>query len=1029
MRFGNQSTGRRSMLPWLLMLLIISAVWLINCNDHRFTPLADIEVYPDVIDYEVQRTSQLTEEILITNKGVSAKLEIYEINLEDSSGGVLTEEYEPVTDQTQLMQNLVPKRLSDGSAIAYLTAPMGLISDVSCEDDSYCHCTPDTESGETCTYALGDSTVNKERMGEGFVCAQHPLNPNAGKVCLAYFKYFNNAGNTFTDEAGEAHVNVARQATWGGESKTACTDSTACTRLGPDFVCKASGVCGTDIQFGFSMEYGLERMVAVNSELVDTDKAAVWKSIDGREICLVDEQGNTTSDSAFYGLNRCDQMALKRYVSAIDDGDDRVGYRLVPKRQANYRVMVSAVEGEIGQAKYVTFCDNGEAVGVNDIMLDDPLAGQDCLNSDNEVKSDLLSISPENVKLDQLPVRILYDPMSDYDSAAVLSGKIFTMRIFNSARVGNSYERTVSLTLPENRGGPPIPIIEIPADQQDPEPLDVIHLDGRNSESPFGDERKPFQYYWEWAPGGKPAYAQDAVLIESTGDFDNPRSIMGKWTAEGYPKIFFPIAGEYKIRLRVKDAAGVESGPNDDCPTCPEYDEITIKVKPSQKLHVELIWDRGDQVDLDLFLVRYRADGTFAVPAPFQDRIQPPQVTMYACEDDSDCYDGAFTCNTGTGYCQNSCQSDADCKAVSGGWYCNEFNECAIHADGVIECESDADCNGGSCNPSKVRAEYKMICTSHNSDSVNDTCFFLNGQPRWGEYDNVSLGCVSDTDCNSAGDETFACGTNDFCDFTCNNSAECLGKSPQYLCGEGGACVGNNQDDDPTLDIDDVDGWGPENISLKEPVTGTYRVVARLYADPYTVVNNTSPNGPVKAFVQIYLNGELALSKGIGHELYSPSTYWKVADIEWDSTLGEGGDGEVLPICAGWTLTKCGNTADCEDWYGDDYSCGQRQWGKFCSTCNGLGAPDECNPTIACSSDADCVNEISSKICSEIKADYCKCEGSNEYGSFEADPYANPFITSVGGQFDPNDDLSSRSIWCDAPEQKYNDTDACSSLY
>ncbi len=1006
-----------------LVAVLILGIATMGCNEHRFTPVASIKVQPDVIELDLQKPASYVEEVLLTNDSTSARLEIFEINFEDSTGGLLNKTQKTVLDQSITMAQLAQKQ-GDGTAIQYTYFSMGITSDVTCEVDSDCHCDPEE--------AECDSNAN--RMGEMFTCVHDPLElDNPQSTCTAYYKYFNRA-----DASGVSE--------WGGATEYNCGTVEDCARFGPDFVCLDEGsvcstnaetgsevcnttkVCGTDIKVDLSVEYGFERLVAVDSSEVKTDRAAVWQGINGEALCLFDEDTNTkTPVDGLYGLNRCDQIALKLKMNNIEDDNNGSGVMLHSRSQANYRLMVSHIDQ--GQNQYVAFCDSNKLVNQYTVMLMDPIPATESCYQDGAFRSDLLSIDPDLVKMDQLPMRVLYAPhkASDYPVGQVLTAKEYTMNILSSAEEGGTAAREVTITVPENKGGPPIPVIEIPADYANPEPLDDIHLDGSKSYSPFGESRQPFTYKWEWAPGGKPAFAQDAVLVDgTTGSFDNPVSIMGEWTDESSPKIKFPIAGEYCFRLYVKDAAGVESGPDADCPDCPEYDEKCVLVKPSQKLHVELIWDRGDNVDLDLFLVRYRDDGTFGVPAAFQDKIEPTAPTMGACTTDDDC-PGHFTC--GGTYCENSCDTDEQCKAINGGWFCNDYNQCAVSLEKVIECESDDDCNGGYCNPSKVGATgYRMICTRRDSLSVNDTCFFLNGTPRWGEYSAPDVSCNGDAECNGPNADVFTCDTaNSSCDFTCDSSSQCLTKSSQYLCGEGGSCVANSQEDDPSLDIDDVDGWGPENISLKEPVSGTYRIVARLYADPDNAVGDESPNAPVKAFVQIYLNGELALKKGIAQEFSYTNTYWKVADIEWDATEDEG---TVAPICAGWTQTKCENTEECQGWYANEYTCEARDWGKFCSSCvTGTGTPDECNPTTPCSTDSDCVDEPTSKTCATIVGNFCKCNGSNPYSSVEQNPYANPFITTLGGVFDPNDSYTQRSIWCDSAQEMYNATDSCSTLY
>jgi len=89
--------------------------------------------------------------------------------------------------------------------------------------------------------------------------------------------------------------------------------------------------------------------------------------------------------------------------------------------------------------------------------------------------------------------------------------------------------------------------------------------------------------------------------------------------------------------------------------------------------------------------------------------------------------------------------------------------------------------------------------------------------------------------------------------------------------------------DDPRLDIDDVDGFGPENINLDAPITGsTYRVGIHYYrgtgASSVTVriycgdVSTT----PARTYTRNLLNGAAGSDA---------NDFWRVADVRW-----EGGD-------------------------------------------------------------------------------------------------------------------------------------------
>ncbi len=1067
-------SGTRKGLCLLFLSVLAMTLW--NCNDHRFTPQAKIDVYPLKIDYETQKKEKLTEHIVVSNTGVTANLDIFELAYLDSEGQLIEQRpcqsdqqcmagqicavdegkcILPIRDQADIFRTLKTSRESDGSPITYNNFPAGITTDISCLEDLDCHCDPDPVEPDKCNREMDDGTIKRERLGEKFICADDPLYRTdivSGKSCTAFYEYYNRQGET-------------KLAEWGDKTQQGCSENADCAVLGAKYIClEDERVCGTDIKINFGLEFALEQMVNVDSSvIVNPDKAAVWTGVEGETVCIL-KDNQPVADSKLYGLNRCDQMALKREMAKTFDGDSSTFFTLSYSSRANYRIMVSPVDA--GVAKFASFCDYATEITELNVILNDPVAEEEaCFDESGNPRKEMFSIDPENldaILMDQLPLRVLYGPDSDYPTASVLTGKNFSLAVEHSAQGGaGSHDRKVSLNLPGNLGGPPIPKIEIPDDEKDPEPLDQIHLDARKSESPFGEERKPFMYYWEWAPNGKPAYAQDAVLIDPRySTKDNPISIMGQWTDQGFPKIYFPIAGVYRIRVKVKDSAGVVSGPNSDCPTCPEWDQIDVKVKPSEKLHIEMYWNKGNLVDLDLFLVRYRDMGTFGVASAFGDWLEPARLpTRKSCNDSSEC---DMECVGG--FCDFSCTTDQACKDAYYGWYCNgDTGQCDVHKEleiTYIRCESDTDCGGeGFCNPASVGTSgVQMICSQHDANGVNDTCFFNNTDPRWGAYTPPQMSCQIDDDCNGGSDTIFSC-VDTVCDFTCSNSTECLTKSDQFVC-VAGNCSSNDVEDDPELDIDDVDGWGPENISLDKPQSGRYRVVARLYTDPETIITDT-PSKVVEAVAQIYINGEPTMPLGIGHDLVKPSTYWKIADIYWDETIqavsgkykaGEEvedteGDGFVDAICAGWTLAPCTTSAECTEWYNPDntkipyngsitadpgneesFECRKREWGKYCSSCQGSGSPDGCNPTIACSSDADCTGETTSIYCATMEGNFCYCQ-SADFDLHTENPYANPFIKGIGsGIFDPQDVDQKRSIWCDKASDDISSTMKCSDL-
>jgi len=76
---------------------------------------------------------------------------------------------------------------------------------------------------------------------------------------------------------------------------------------------------------------------------------------------------------------------------------------------------------------------------------------------------------------------------------------------------------------------------------------------------------------------------------------------------------------------------------------------------------------------------------------------------------------------------------------------------------------------------------------------------------------------------------------------------------------------------DPRLDIDDLSGYGPENINVDQPVDAVYRIGVHAYSFSVTT--------EVWATLKIYVNGALAYEDS--REMSSGQSFWQVAEVDW----------------------------------------------------------------------------------------------------------------------------------------------------
>jgi hypothetical protein len=80
--------------------------------------------------------------------------------------------------------------------------------------------------------------------------------------------------------------------------------------------------------------------------------------------------------------------------------------------------------------------------------------------------------------------------------------------------------------------------------------------------------------------------------------------------------------------------------------------------------------------------------------------------------------------------------------------------------------------------------------------------------------------------------------------------------------------------DDPFLDVDDVDGFGPENINIEQPQPGTYTVLVHYYADHE--YSGPGPNVTVEV-----LNFGMPIASFGPERVRNVDDVWSVATLEW----------------------------------------------------------------------------------------------------------------------------------------------------
>ena len=750
--------------------------------------------------------------------------------------------------------------------------------------------------------------------------------------------------------------------------------------------------------FQMDLDFDMRYLVTDNQEeraVVDNTNNAVRigyyddgdtcdNATDGCPLFAYNKKEATYENIDLYGMNYCDLLVLREFLNRMKDGEEVTGdernVSIVAKRYATYRQLASQGdiyldrENKIIQGEAATMnpwkkelrlasCANqdcefeefyeGMVVFKHPDIYGEPASGlldetgqpdwdhlqTVCRDANAGFRSDLLSVDMvsggkidqgkilSKVSFDTLKVVLRYirEPQSVRTASGdIRTGReacnipvdtnyeeikpivnIFEFQMRHTARndissgtsdeVGKEFLARVAVSMQGKVANFPVPVIydEAATTGDDTcnqavykEPLERVILDGSQSYSPNGKE--PLEYWWELT--GKPLNANDAIIIARDASYTNPTPediVEGTWSRESTPKIYLPLAGTYTVRLKVRDSANTESDVPENTESC-KFATMTVNVVPANKIYAQLAWDKGDRVDMDLYLVRQRECGTMGISLPFLDRINVPAATFPAsCTDASQC--SGLDCTGGT--CVTSCTDDAYCQQGHPGWKCLN-GICSEPPGNVWECQTDADCDGAFCNPRDVNnCEGEKLCTKHDYQRTNDSCGFNNPTPDWGVE----------------------------CDPT----------------------------DNVRLDIDDVDGYGPETISIPEPPDGTYRAVVRLYNSGE--FDDISADNPVTAFLSVYISGKPCAP--LEMEFRQNTTYWKAVDITWPHPAGDACAGmeiiDLYPAESNVAANQCLDTSDANCEFANPFNAVVATYFDPCDTsiprsiwCDSSGDPD-----------------------------------------------------------------------------------------
>lgn len=163
-----------------------------------------------------------------------------------------------------------------------------------------------------------------------------------------------------------------------------------------------------------------------------------------------------------------------------------------------------------------------------------------------------------------------------------------------------------------------------------------------------------------------------------------------------------------------------------------------------------------------------------------------------------------------------------------------------------------------------LAGEYRLRLTVTDDDGQTGECVTLvraiSGDGLRVEVSWDTNGTDMDTHVLRPGARAWFDGTDD-CFYS-----NCVARDGEGILEWGAAGV---VDDNPRLDIDDTDGFGPENINVRRPVPGTYRVGVHAY------------RGFGRVTVRIYCGGSTTMPRQtFGPVAIDGTRLWRVADVD-----------------------------------------------------------------------------------------------------------------------------------------------------